>query len=153
MFQNNTAESNHYADEKAIETEKTKCLKSLFTKLENRWLHNDKKSEKHFLVCFFPRSVVSQQTQYSSCFCLWRLAIQPGLKNHAVRPSFSLRCTYLIPIEKTSHNTSQSRIWSFSVLWFPGCYWWVDYNQNTIYYLSKLPTYMPNLCGINTLQW
>lgn len=37
MFQNNTAESNHYGDKKAIETEKTKkCLKSLFTKLENR---------------------------------------------------------------------------------------------------------------------
>lgn len=60
-----------------------------------------------FWFVFPPRSVVSQQTQYSLCFCLRRLVLQPGLKNQAVRPSSSLRCTYLIPIEKTSHNTSR----------------------------------------------
>lgn len=58
MFQNNAAESNHYGGEKAIETEKIKkCLKSLFTKLENRWLHWWEKEWEAFFSLFLPQEV------------------------------------------------------------------------------------------------
>lgn len=101
--------------EKKKREETKKCLKPLLQNWRTDDCTDENRSEKYILFCF-PRIVVPKQAQHSLCVHLRRLVIEPGLKNLAVRPNYSLGHAHLVPTEKTNCNISQTRIWSFSIL-------------------------------------